>query len=116
MDQIPSDKAEKFSVLGRTLAWFTSPENSKYITLVLIITCIGLFFLDFTYKKYGHFDIEKYKGFYGFYGFVMFTGLILVAKALRFFINQSEDYYGDKAVDNEEYPENQLEKVEHRDV
>ena len=46
----------------------------------------------------------------------MFTALILVAKALRFFVNQSEDYYGDKAVDNEEYPENQLEKVEYRDV
>ena len=116
MDHIPSHEAENFSFLGRILGWFIRPENSKYITIILIIICIGLFFADFTYEKYGHFSIEKYKGFYGFYGFVMFTGLILVAKGLRFFVNQPEEYYGDRAIDSEEYPEDQLEKVEHRDV
>ena len=116
MDNFPSDKSDSFSFLGRALGWFTRPENSKSIILCLIIICSGLFLLDFTYKKYGHFDIEKYEGFYGFYGFVMFTGLILVAKALRYFVNQPEEYYGDKAIDCEEYPEDQLEKVESLDV
>jgi len=71
---------------------------------------------DFTYKKYGHFEVESYKGFYGAYGFVMFTALILLAKTLRYFTQQPEDYYGDKAIDREEYPEDQLEKLGHEDV
>ena len=116
MDHIPSDKPENFSFLGRTLGWFIRSENSKFIIIILILICFSLFFLDFTYKKYGHFEIEKYKGFYGFYGFLMFTGLILIAKALRYFINQPEDYYGDKSIDCEKYPEDQIEKVGHRDV
>jgi len=40
----------------------------------------------------------------------MFTALILVAKALRLLIKRPENYYGDKAVDGEEYPTDQLEQ------
>ena len=116
MAYVPSDKPENLPILGRFLAWFTKVENSKYIIGGLVAICVGLFFADFTYKKYGHFEIEKYKGFYGAYGFVMFTGLILLAKTLRYFIQQPENYYGDKAVDREEYPKEQLEKLGHKDV
>lgn len=116
MAHIPSDKHEKLPFLGRFLSWFTFPQNSKFIIGALVIVCIGLFLADFTYKKYGHFEVETYKGFYGAYGFVMFTALILLAKTLRYLIQQPEDYYGDKAIDREEYPEDQLEKLGHEDV
>ena len=116
MAHVPSDKSENLPALGRFLAWFTKAENSKYIVSTLVAICIGLFLADFTYKKYGHFEVETYKGFYGAYGFVMFTGLILLAKTLRYFIQKREDYYGDKAIDREEYPEDQLEKSGHKDV
>jgi hypothetical protein len=39
-----------------------------------------------------------------------------VAKGLRVLIKRPEDYYGNKAVDTEEYPEDQLDKREHTDV
>ena len=116
MDHIPSDKSENNPALGRLLVWFINPKNSKTIIGILITICILLFLVDFTYHKHGHFAVEDYKGFYGFYGFVMFTVLILVAKALRFFIQRPEDYYGDSAIDREEYPPEQLEKVDHGDV
>ena len=116
MANIPSDKPENLPALGRFLAWFTKVENSKYIIGALVVICIALFLADFTYKKYGHFEVETYKGFYGAYGFVMFAGLILLAKTLRYFIQKREDYYGDKAIDCEEYPEDQLEKSGHKDV
>ena len=116
MDNIPSDKPKSLTFLGNRLGWFTQTKNSKVIIGALVLVCVALFLADFTYKKYGHFEVEKYKGFYGFYGFVMFTALILVAKALRYFIKQPEHYYGNEAVDHEEYPENQLEKVEHHDA
>ena len=116
MAHIPSDKSDNLPALGRFLAWFTKVENSKYIIGALVVICIALFLADFTYKKYGHFEVETYKGFYGAYGFVMFTGLILLAKSLRYLIQKPEDYYGDKAIDREEYPEEQLEKLGHKDV
>ena len=116
MAYIPSDEPENLPVLGRCLAWFTKVGNSKYIIRALVVICIALFLADFTYKKYGYFEVETYKGFYGAYGFVMFTGLILMAKSLRYFNQRPEDYYGDKAIDCEEYPEDQLEKLGQKDV
>ena len=116
MDHIPSDTSEDNPALGRLLVWFINPKNSKTIVGVLIAICILLFLADFAYHKHGHFAVEEYKGFYGFYGFVMFTALILAAKSLRFFIQRPEDYYGDSAIDHEDYPPGQLEKMEHGDV
>jgi hypothetical protein len=40
----------------------------------------------------------------------MFTALILVAKILRLIIKRPENYYGDKSIDQENYPANQLEQ------
>ena len=54
--------------------------------------------------------LKRSPGFYGVYGFFMFTALILVAKALRLFIKRPENYYGDKAIDTEDYPTDQLEQ------
>ena len=116
MDHIPSDESENHPPLGRLLVWFINPKNSRVIFGTLIGICILLFLADFTYNKYGHFAVEKYKGFYAFYGFVMFTVIILAAKSLRFFTQRPENYYGDSAIDHEDYPPEQLEKMEDRDV
>jgi len=40
----------------------------------------------------------------------MFTALILVAKVLILLIKRPENYYGSKAIDNEDYPTDQLEQ------
>ncbi len=113
MKEETSKVPENLPITGRFFAWFSDPAHAKYIIGFLVILCVGLFLADFTYKKYGHFEVETYKGFYGAYGFIMFTALILAAKTLRSFINRPEDYYGSKAIDSEEYPEAQLEKLEH---
>ena len=110
MDLNKSDETSKFSPLGKTLSWFTKTKNANNIFLGLALLCFPLFLADFTYHKHGHFHIEEIPGFYGAYGFFMFTALILVAKALRLLIKRPENYYGDKAVDGEEYPTDQLEQ------
>ena len=99
--------------LGRLMLWVDEPGSATKIFRGLAIFCGILFLLDFAYEKHPHFDVEYLPGFYGIYGFVMFTLLILVAKGLRVLIKRREDYYGDKAVDQEDYPEDQLEKVNH---
>ena len=116
MNHNPSDESENDPPLSKLLVWFINPKNSTAILGTLTVICILLLLADFTYNKYGHFAVEKYKGFYAFYGFVMFTGIILAAKSLRFFIQRPEDYYGDSAIDHEDYPPEQLEKVEDSDV
>ena len=110
MDLNRSNETSKFSPLGKTLSWFTKTKNANKIFLGLASLCFALFLADFTYHKHGHFHIEEIPGFYGAYGFFMFTALILVAKALRLLIKRPENYYGDKAIDGEDYPADQLEQ------
>ena len=110
MDLNKTDETSEFSSLGKTLCWFTKTEHANKIFSGLAVLCLALFLTDFTYQKHGHFHIEEIPGFYGAYGFFMFTALILVAKALRLFIKRPESYYGDKAVDGEDYPADQLEQ------
>jgi hypothetical protein len=110
MDLNEPNGTDEFSTLGKTLCWFTKTENANKIFLVLAVFCLALFLADFTYHKHGHFHIEEIPGFYGIYGFFMFTALILVAKVLRLLIKRPENYYGSKAIDNEEYPTDQLEQ------
>lgn len=113
MDKLPKDNPDSLPRLGRMLLWVDKPGSANKIFRGLAIVCGLLFLADFTYEKHGYFDVENIPGFYGIYGFVMFTALILAAKALRIFIKRPEDYYGDKAVDQESYPEDQLGKVDH---
>lgn len=112
MSQHETDPA-KLPALGRMLLWVDKPGSATKIFWALVVVCVLLFLADFTFEKHGHFDVENLPGFFGAYGFVMFTGLILAAKGLRVLIKRSEDFYGDKAVDREEYPEAGTEKVDH---
>jgi len=107
------DDPGKYPALGRLLTWVDRPGSATKITYALAGLCALLFISDLFYEKHSHFAAEDFFGFYAIYGFVMFTGLILAAKALRVIIKRPEDYYGDKAIDREEYPADQLEKVNH---
>lgn len=81
--------------------------------LILALLCAAAFLAGFAIDAHGHFEMEDIPGFYALYGFIMFTGLILVARALRVFIKRPEDYYAPYAIDAEDYPEDQLDKAEH---
>ena len=115
MDKNHPEDTSGYSPLGKLFVWFATPANANKIFAALITLCMLLFLSDFTYKKYGHFPIEKIPGFYGAYGFVMFTALILAAKTLRLFIKRDETYYGEKSVDREEYSADQLDMRQHND-
>lgn len=111
-DDLNSDPA-KLPALGRMFLWVDKPGSTTKIIWGLAGLCVFLFLLDFTFDSHGHFAMERVPGFFGIYGFVMFTALILLAKGLRVLIKRPEDYYGSKAIDTEEYPADQLEKVDH---
>ena len=115
MDKNHPEDTSGYSPLAKLFVWFATSANANKIFAALIALCLLLFLSDFTYKKYGHFPIEKIPGFYGAYGFIMFTALILAAKTLRLFIKRDEAYYGEKSVDREEYPADQLEMGQHND-
>lgn len=113
MGKPPIETPDSYPKLGRMLLWVDQPGSANKIFWALAVVCGLLFLADFAYEKHGHFVIENIPGFYGIFGFVMFTALILVAKTLRIFIKRPEDYYGDKAVDRESYPEDQLQRIDH---
>ncbi|WP_322865205.1 hypothetical protein U5922_002740 [Aquicoccus sp. G2-2] len=108
------DKNRKpFPLLGRMLGWVDKPGSAMRLVYALGALCLVLFALDFTFTPHGHFGFETIPGFFGVYGFVMFTALILAAKGLRRLVKRPEDYYGDTAVDTEDYPEELLDKVDY---
>ncbi len=113
MSEPREENTDSFPALGRLLLWVDRPGSANKIFWALAAFCVLLFALDFTFESHGHFEVEAVPGFFGFYGFVMFTALILVAKTLRIFIKRPEDFYQDKAIDHEEYPADQLEKVDY---
>ncbi|MBL4749858.1 MAG: hypothetical protein JKX71_04615 [Amylibacter sp.] len=115
MAQKPKDDPATYPALGRMLTWVDKPGSDKKIIWALVVACVVVLAVEWTYTPYGAFQVEYIRGFYAAYGFVMFTGLILVSKALRYFIKRPEDYYGDKAIDSEEYPEDQLDIKGHMD-
>lgn len=113
MSDNPNDNPDTYPALGRMLLWVDRPGSANRIFWGLAVFSLLLFLADFTYNKYGAFEIESLPGFFGFYGFVSFTAVILLAKALRFFIKRPEDYYGDKTIDVEDYPAAGLDKAGH---
>lgn len=112
MGKHPTDNPSKYPPLGRALMWVDKPRSANTIIRALAIACGLLFLADFTYEKYGHLTAEYIPGFFGVYGFVMFAALIIAARTLRKVIKRPEDYYGDTSIDTEDYPADQLEKVD----
>lgn len=112
MDNNQPDNPDSYPALGRAMLWVDKPGSATKIVTALAVVCVLLGLADFTYHKHVHFEIEEIPNFYGFYGFIMFSALILAAKVLRTIIKRPEDYYGDKAVDSETYPEDQLDKAQ----
>ena len=107
------NKSVEFPFLGRMMNKFDTGNSMKISLIFLAIVCLILFLCDFTYKKYGHYHIEELQGFYGLCGFVIFSFIIFSVKVLKLLINRPEDFYSSKAIDHENYPESQIEKVDH---
>lgn len=101
--------------LGQMFHWVDRPGNATKLVRILIGLCIVVFLLNFTYSGKGHYSAENIPGFYAAYGFIAFTFIIFAAKALRTLIKRPENYYGKKVVDAEEYPDAELEKIDHVD-
>jgi hypothetical protein len=106
------DDPDTWPKLGRMYSWVDKPGSADRIFYGLIVVCVLLFLADFTYEKHPHYAVEYVPGFFGIFGFIGFTGLIFAATALRKIVKRPEDYYGNKAVDGEEYPDAGLDKVE----
>ena len=105
-----SDDPNTFPAIGRLLLWVDKPGSPARIFWALAGVCVLLFAYDFTFEKHGKFDVENLPGFFGVYGFISFTGLILIAKGLRVLIKRNEGFYGDKAIDTEDYPASGLDR------
>ena len=113
MADSPNENPENYPTLGRLLNWVDRPGNDRKLFFALCLACIVAFALEWTYEHHGHFDAEDIKGFYALYGFIMFSALIFVATCLRFIIKRRENYYAPKSIDMEDYPEDQLERLDH---
>ena len=104
---------QDYPILGRWISWVDKPGSNQKIFYILIILCIASFGLEWTYEKHAYFEIENYKGFYAIYGFIVFSTLIFIATLLRKIIKVREDFYLEKSIDSEVYPEDQIQRIDH---
>lgn len=67
-------------------------------------TCVVLLIAELAIDRHPHVPGEGLPFFYAIVGFVAFVLIVLGAKSLRRLIRRPEDFYGDKAIDDEDYP------------
>ncbi len=102
-----------FPALGRLFLWVDQKRNVDRFVYGLYAVCAMLFAADFFYHKHVYLAVEKIPGFYALYGFFMCAALVICAKGLRVFLKRDENYYEPKDVESEDYPEDQLERIDH---
>jgi len=101
--------------LGRAFVWVDRPGNPLRIVWALAAVCAILVLIDFLFVKHKSDGMEALPGFFAVAGFFMFSAIIVAARMLRTVIGRPEDFYGEKAIDSEDYPADQLERVDHGD-
>ena len=107
------DDPDKFPPLARFFLWADNPKSVNKLVYGLYILCAVLFLADFFYEKHVYLREEEFPGFYALYGFFMCALLVICAKGMRVFLKRDEKYYAPDGVESEDYPEDQLDKVNH---
>ena len=115
MSKNKKEATHTFPALGRSLLWLDNMRNVDRVVYALYAVCAALFLADFFYHKHVYLTVEEFPGFYALYGFIMCALLVICAKGMRLFLKRDEDYYEPHDVEAEEFPEDQLEKVDHAD-
>lgn len=109
------DTPETWSALARFFHWLNRLGEENKLTWVLGAVCLVTLVLNLTFSGKGHYSAENIVGFYAAFGFISFSFIIFAAIILRVLIKRDENYYGNKAVDSEEYPEAGTERIDHVD-
>ncbi len=77
--------------------WLVKPETIRSIWIlfgvVLALTVSG----DIFVHRLGHFGVDATFGFFAWNGLLTCLGMILLAKALGFFLKRPDDYYESEA-------------------
>jgi len=107
------DDPNTFSPLARAFLWVEDKAKVELLVKAIYVICALLFIADFFYAKHPYFWVEKIPGFYALYGFLMCAALVVCAKAMRKVLMRDEEYYAPRDVESEEYPEDQLERINH---
>lgn len=108
-------RERRYPFLGRAFLWVDRPGNPLKIVWGLAAACAGLVVLDVLLVEHKSGGMESIPGFYAVAGFVMFSTIIIAARILRTIIGRGENYYSGRAVDDEDYPPDQL-GIRDRDV
>ncbi len=78
----------------------------SYITNKVLLglgaICLALAIADLLRDGHGMFEVERSPLFFAVFGFVTYAALIFLSRVLRRLVMRPEDYYGDRATDEED--------------
>ncbi len=82
--------------MKKELKLFDNPQNVQRLLYGFYACLVLLLILDLFLHRHTYFSFEKAFGFFAVFGFISCILLLLVVKAMRFFLKRNEDYYDRK--------------------
>jgi hypothetical protein len=79
--------------------WLARPSTIRLLWRAFITILLALVALQLVIKVKGYFGIDGWFGFGALFGFGACAAMVLVAKALGFFLKRPEDYYQQRGSD-----------------
>jgi hypothetical protein len=73
--------------------WLVRDSTIRKLWIVFAIVLVILVLLDFVVAHHAHFGIDGTFGFGAWYGFASCVALVVLAKALGFFLKRPDTYY-----------------------
>jgi uncharacterized membrane protein len=74
-------------------AWLARPSTIRLLWMIFIVVLIVSVAAQWFFKVKGYFGADGWFGFGAVYGFLSCVAMVLVAKALGWFLKRKEDYY-----------------------
>ena len=94
--------------LAKAFGWFERIGNQSTIVWGLAAVCVLLVVLELLFVEHKAEGIKAIVGIYAIAGLVMVGAIIVLARGARAVLGRSEDHYGDRGIDDEDHPADQL--------
>ena len=78
---------------AREKHWLARSETVRLLWVVGLVVLVLLVISDFFVDSHPSFQIDGSFAFYAWFGLVICIGMVLIAKALGFFLKRKDTYY-----------------------
>ncbi len=75
--------------------WLVRPQTIRWLWVLFSAVLAVTVLLQFKIKVKGYFGIDAWFGFGAVFGLLVCVGMVVIAKALGYFLKRDENFYDD---------------------